>query len=60
VLITKDEDFVGLVQRSPSGPTLVWIKLGNTRNRVLLAAVSRALPGVIEAIAAGERLIVIE
>ena len=60
VLVTKDEDFIELAERSKKIQALIWVKLGNTRNRVLLAVFARALSGILESVRSGERIIVIE
>jgi predicted nuclease of predicted toxin-antitoxin system len=31
-LVTKDQDFVALAGREPSGPQVVWIRIGNISN----------------------------
>ena len=45
VVLTKDVDFVHLVERRGAPPQVVWITLGNTRNsrmkEILLATFSR-------------------
>jgi predicted nuclease of predicted toxin-antitoxin system len=38
VLISKDEDFVSTASRSHLGPPVIWVRLGNTTNRVLWRA----------------------
>ena len=35
VLLTKDEDFPNRAQRTHSGPTIVWLRLGNATNAEL-------------------------
>jgi predicted nuclease of predicted toxin-antitoxin system len=57
VLITKDEDFVSGAWRSDIGPQVVWIRLGNTTNRVLWRALQERLPEILHALGAGERVI---
>jgi predicted nuclease of predicted toxin-antitoxin system len=57
IIITKDEDFYYKSTLGQSGPVIVWVRLGNCRNAVLLAAFQRALPSIERAIHLGERII---
>jgi predicted nuclease of predicted toxin-antitoxin system len=56
VIITKDEDFLRLSLTAP-GPAVVWITMGNTRRVELLARMEKALPQIIAALEAGERVV---
>jgi predicted nuclease of predicted toxin-antitoxin system len=56
VLITKDEDFVS-ASRSHIGPPVIWVRLGNTTNRVLWHAFEKILPQILQALEAGERVV---
>jgi predicted nuclease of predicted toxin-antitoxin system len=56
VVITKDEDFATLVNRTGETPVL-WIRLGNTNNQALWAALVAIMPQVVSAFESGERLI---
>ena len=56
-LITKDEDFAALSTLDPTGPAVVWIRLGNTTNPALFAWFSPLLPNIEKALASGEKLI---
>jgi len=55
--VTKDEDFAQRQALSGRGPTVVWVRLPNTRRRDLLAWFEIALPRVLDALARGETLI---
>jgi predicted nuclease of predicted toxin-antitoxin system len=57
VVITKDEDFVRLVEQQGPPPQVVWVTLGNVRNAALRAAVLPVWPGVAASLAAGEPLV---
>jgi predicted nuclease of predicted toxin-antitoxin system len=35
-IVTKDEDFVTMRALNSQGPSVVWIRIGNTRNRELI------------------------
>jgi predicted nuclease of predicted toxin-antitoxin system len=56
VIITKDEDFLQLSRTAPR-PAIVWITMGNTRRLELLARMEDALPEIIAALEAGERVV---
>ena len=57
VLVTKDQDFTALLGRDALGPAVLWIRLGNTTNRVLWQALRPRLDEIVEALEAGEALI---
>jgi len=57
VIITKDEDFAERVVRSSSGPAVVWLRIGNCSNRALLEWLVPLLPGIVERIELGDRLV---
>jgi predicted nuclease of predicted toxin-antitoxin system len=56
-LITKDEDFVALAMREPSGPQVVWLRIGNISNVALWTTVSAALDEIRESLEAGDRIV---
>jgi predicted nuclease of predicted toxin-antitoxin system len=56
-IITKDEDFAKRKVLADDGPTVVWIRLPNTRRRQLLAWFDVALPVLVSALERGETLI---
>lgn len=56
VIITKDEDFA--VRRLLQlGPAVVWLRVGNTRRRTLLARLEAELPAIVLALEQGESLV---
>ncbi len=57
VIVSKDEDFVHLRTLNPEGPSVVWVRVGNTTRRELLAWFEQLLPEIEGALLAGERLI---
>jgi predicted nuclease of predicted toxin-antitoxin system len=57
VIVSKDEDFVLLARLKPSGPQVVWVRLGNTTNEALWRALGPRLREIATALAEGERLI---
>lgn len=59
VLITKDEDFVTMRAFQASGPSIGWVRLGNTTNRILLRYFEAMLPRIVAALDRGETVIVL-
>jgi predicted nuclease of predicted toxin-antitoxin system len=57
VLVTKDRDFSLIRAASNSGPTILWIRVGNTTNRNLIQQIMRSLSAIIEAVERGEAVI---
>ncbi len=60
VLVTKDGDFADMARRASKGPAVIWLRTGNVTNNALWANFSRALPEILEALNAGERIIAME
>ena len=59
VLITKDEDFVTMGAFQTGGPPIVWVRLGNTTNRILLKYFETMLPNIVAALQRGETVVVL-
>jgi predicted nuclease of predicted toxin-antitoxin system len=57
IVMTKDSDFVDLVERLGSPPQIIWLTCGNTSNSRLREILSETLPRVLELLAAGEALV---
>jgi len=57
IFITKDSDFVDLVDRLGSPPQIIWLTCGNTSNSRLQEILSTALPEALELLQAGESLV---
>jgi predicted nuclease of predicted toxin-antitoxin system len=57
ILITKDEDFVALALREPSGPQVVWLRIGNISNDALWATISAVLDEILKSLESGERIV---
>jgi predicted nuclease of predicted toxin-antitoxin system len=57
VVISKDEDFLYMANIPSAKARLVWIRIGNCRTKVLLAAVERLWPKIEAGLEAGERVI---
>lgn len=56
VIVTKDEDFA-IRQLLSGGPSVVWLRLGNTRRAALLNRIEADLPEIVAAFARGETLV---
>jgi predicted nuclease of predicted toxin-antitoxin system len=57
IVVSKDEDFLLLASRPGDAGRMVWVRLGNCRNPVLLAAFDRTRDALLQALAAGQRVI---
>ena len=53
VVVTKDEDFAERVLRTGTGPQIVWLRIGNSTNRVLFAWLEPLWPSIIQQLKAG-------
>lgn len=56
-ILTKDEDFAERCLRSQNPPIVIWLRIGNATNPVLLGWLMPILPTVLARIASGDRLI---
>jgi predicted nuclease of predicted toxin-antitoxin system len=57
VIVTKDEDFVTLRALQSEGPSVVWVRVGNSTRDTLIGAISSALPAIIGALERGETIV---
>ncbi len=57
ILMTKDSDFVDLVDRLGTPPQIIWLTCGNTSNARLRQILSITLPEALEFLRAGEALV---
>jgi predicted nuclease of predicted toxin-antitoxin system len=57
VVMTKDRDFVDLVERYGPPPQVIWLTCGNTSNAYLRALLGRTWPTIDRMIASGEALV---
>lgn len=57
IVMTKDSDFVDLVDRLGMPPQIIWLTCGNTSNARLREILSKTLPSALELLASGERLV---
>ena len=57
IIISKDEDFLHMVNTSASEGRFVWIRVGNCSKRKLLADVESVWPKIEARLQAGERIV---
>jgi len=57
VIITKDQDFADRLLSSRTAPIIVWLRIGNTSNRALLAWLLPLWPDILSRIQSGDKLI---
>ena len=57
VVMTKDSDFVSLLDRLGPPPQVIWVTCGNTSNARLKEILTATLPKALELLRAGERLV---
>lgn len=57
IIVTKDEDFAERTARTPTGPVILWLRLGNATNRVLIQWLSPRWEEITDHLDAGNRLI---
>ncbi len=57
IFMTKDSDFVDLVDRLGAPPQIIWLTCGNTSNARLREILSSVLPEALELLRSGERLV---
>ena len=57
VVMTKDGDFVSLLDRLGPPPQVIWVTCGNTSNSRLKEILTATLPKALDLLRAGERLV---
>jgi len=57
VVMTKDSDFVLLLDRLGPPPQVIWVTCGNTSNARLKEILTTTLPKALELLHAGEKLV---
>jgi predicted nuclease of predicted toxin-antitoxin system len=56
-VLTKDRDFVHLLDRLGPPPQVLWVTCGNTSNARLKEVLSQTLPPALNLLRGGERLV---
>lgn len=59
-IVSKDEDFLHPSVSDPSGPSFVWVRIGNCRKSALLAAFDHVRSHLIQALNEGQKVIEIQ
>jgi len=57
VVMTKDSDFVMLLDRLGPPPQVIWVTCGNTSNARLREILTGTLPKAVELLKSGEKLV---
>ena len=57
VVMTKDSDFVLLLERFGPPPQVIWVTCGNTSNARLKEILTKTLPRTLELLKSGEKLV---
>ncbi len=57
IFITKDSDFVDLVERLETPPQIIWLTCGNTSNARLSEILNSTLLDALELLKSGEKLV---
>jgi predicted nuclease of predicted toxin-antitoxin system len=55
--MTKDHDFIPLLDRLGAPPQIIWITCGNTSNARLKEILKATLPKALQLLEAGEKLV---
>ena len=56
-MITKDDDFVRLLEQRGPPPRVLWVRCGNVKNAALREILVRSWPEAAALLAAGESLV---
>ncbi|MCY7382047.1 MAG: DUF5615 family PIN-like protein [Microcoleus sp. CAN_BIN18] len=57
IFMTKDSDFVDLVERLEAPPKIIWLTCGNTSSVRLREILISTLPNALELLRTGEKLV---
>lgn len=57
IMMTKDSDFIDLVDRLGPPPKIIWLTCGNTSNARLKQILTKHLPTALELLKSGEQLV---
>jgi predicted nuclease of predicted toxin-antitoxin system len=60
VILTKDEDFAVRKVLEKSGPSIVWVRFGNTTRLEVLLRFEKLIRGILDALQRGEGLVEID
>ncbi len=57
VVVTKDRDFVDLLEKYGPPPKVLWVTCGNTSNARMKSVLAKNLPRALELLNSGESLV---
>jgi predicted nuclease of predicted toxin-antitoxin system len=57
IIVSKDEDFLHFAQRAKPPGRLLWVRLKNCRNAVLITAFDNSLRDIVAAFEAGQKIV---
>ena len=57
IVLTKDSDFVQLLQQHGPPPKVIWLTCGNTSNENLRSILSSTIPAALELLEGGESIV---
>jgi len=57
VVMSKDDDFIQLIEQRDTPPKLLWITCGNTSNARMRVILSKTLPKAKELLESGENIV---
>jgi len=57
VVMSKDDDFIQLIEQMGTPPKLIWITCGNTSNAKMRDILSKTLPKAKELLESGENVV---
>lgn len=57
VIVTKDEDFANMVAIGGDAPSVVWVRVGNTRRASLITWFDPLIEQIVTMVESGDRLI---
>ena len=57
VILTKDADFIGILERLGPSPSVIWLTCGNTSNANLRRLLERCLRLAIDVLEGGEAVV---
>lgn len=57
IVMTKDQDFVRLLERHGPPPKVIWVTCGNTSNERMREVLTAALSSALELLGKGESLV---
>jgi predicted nuclease of predicted toxin-antitoxin system len=57
IILTQDIDYSNLVMNSEQGPAVIWLRIGNQPNAVVVGTLSGNWDLILSALQRGERLI---